>query len=337
MSLAKLVPNDPRVSNRTAVLNGRTYSYMLSEPSTAPKATIFLIHGWPDIGFGWRNQIPLLTSLGLRVVVPDMMGYGGSDSPDSLSYYTFKQAADDMAELARQFDVQHIMLGGHDWGGMVVYRIALWYPQLVTSIFSICTPYVAPSKVYRPLEELTKTVLPNFKYQLQLAGPNVEAGIVRKEQIKSFLRGMFGGRTPDGRGIFSVSEGVSLENLDKVGPSQMINDQELEFYAEKYARNGMRGPLNWYRTRELNFKDEIPLAEKAAQIECPAMFIGATRDDALPPAMSKGMGKGFEKGVKMKEVASHHWCLWAAAEECNALIKEFVDEQLQMRPRKSIL
>lgn len=72
MSLEKLVPNDPRVSNQTAFLNGKTYSYILSEPSSTPKATIFLIHGWPDMGFGWRNQIPLLTRLGLRVIVPDV-------------------------------------------------------------------------------------------------------------------------------------------------------------------------------------------------------------------------------------------------------------------------
>lgn len=72
MSQGKLVPNDPRVSTHTALLNGQTYKYILSEPSTPAKATIFLIHGWPDMGFGWRNQVPLLTSLGLRVVVPDV-------------------------------------------------------------------------------------------------------------------------------------------------------------------------------------------------------------------------------------------------------------------------
>jgi hypothetical protein len=36
------------------------------------------IHGWPDISAGWRYQIPVLLELGCRVVVPDMMGYGGT-------------------------------------------------------------------------------------------------------------------------------------------------------------------------------------------------------------------------------------------------------------------
>lgn len=44
------------------------------------------IHGWPDLSLGWRYQIPLLVSLGLRVVAPDMMGYGGTvRSPFPLS------------------------------------------------------------------------------------------------------------------------------------------------------------------------------------------------------------------------------------------------------------
>src|SRR6266536_129679 len=98
----KITPNDSRVQYKTANLNGITYSYMLAEPQGHPLHTIFLIHGWPDISLGWRYQIPHLVSLGLRVVVPDMMGYAGTDAPDSPTFYTCKRAADDMAELAKQ-------------------------------------------------------------------------------------------------------------------------------------------------------------------------------------------------------------------------------------------
>lgn len=40
------------------------------------KATVFLIHGWPDLSYGWRYQIPFLIQQNMQVVVPDMMGYG---------------------------------------------------------------------------------------------------------------------------------------------------------------------------------------------------------------------------------------------------------------------
>lgn len=66
----KLTPND--VQHKTAVLNGKTYSYILAEPQGKRLDTVFLVHGWPDMSFGWRYQIPYLASLGLRVVAPDM-------------------------------------------------------------------------------------------------------------------------------------------------------------------------------------------------------------------------------------------------------------------------
>lgn len=48
-----------------------------------------------------------------------MMGYGQTDSPkvteETMYLYGFKQASDDIAELARQLDAPQIILGGHDW------------------------------------------------------------------------------------------------------------------------------------------------------------------------------------------------------------------------------
>jgi len=73
--------SDPRVAHKAALLNGVTYHYLYGEPKNGQvKATIFLIHGWPDLCVGWRYQIPFLLDMGFRVVVPDMMGYGGTVS-----------------------------------------------------------------------------------------------------------------------------------------------------------------------------------------------------------------------------------------------------------------
>ena len=62
----------------------------------------------------------MLLQLGYRVVCPDMMGYGRTDAPETpqasdLAYYSFKRAADDIKELARQLGSETIILGGHDW------------------------------------------------------------------------------------------------------------------------------------------------------------------------------------------------------------------------------
>lgn len=62
------------------ILLSRT-DYILGVPKNGRfKATVFLIHGWPDLSYGWRYQIPFLIKQNMRVVVPDMMGYGGTVS-----------------------------------------------------------------------------------------------------------------------------------------------------------------------------------------------------------------------------------------------------------------
>ena len=52
------------------------------------------------------------------------MGFGGTDAPkvppESMSFYSFKRAADDIKELARQLGATKIILGGHDWVSWIV-------------------------------------------------------------------------------------------------------------------------------------------------------------------------------------------------------------------------
>jgi pimeloyl-ACP methyl ester carboxylesterase len=239
----KITPNDPRVQYKIANLNEVTYSYILANPRGPPTATVFLIHGWPDLALGWRYQIPLLTSLGLRVVALNMMGYASTKAPESLSFYTIKRAADDVAAFAAQLGLSSIILGGHDYGGAIVYRIAMRYPKLISALFSICTPFSPPEKLYIP-----SSVRPNFKYQLHLAGPEVEVWVVGEERIRQFLNGMYGGRTPEGKSSFGAEVGVYLDRLPRVDPTILLNAEEMDFYVQQYAINGLRGPLNWYRT-----------------------------------------------------------------------------------------
>lgn len=277
------------------------------------------------MAFGWRYQVPALQALNFRVVVPNMQGYSSSSSPQELSAFTYKTAADDVVALAKAIGATSIILGGHDWGGAIVHRIALHYPKFISAVFSVCTPFFPPQQEYVPM-----TVRPNFKYQLQLQGPDVEREIVGQEKLRMMLNALYGGRTPEKELGFSVAEGVLFSNLEKLGPSPLLSKEELDHYAEQYAINGIRGPLNWYRTGELNFEDEKEMAEEfhkenGRKVEIPTMFIAGLRDAALPPAMGEGMEKWFGEGkLRREEVESSHWALWEKPEEVNAYIKDFV-------------
>jgi pimeloyl-ACP methyl ester carboxylesterase len=326
MPVDKLVPNDPRVENHTAEVNGKKYHYVLGKPSGQPIATLLLVHGWPDMGFGWRYQVPYFMSLGIQVIVPDMIGYGRTDAPQELEKYSLRSSADDMAALARLVlgdDKGKILLGGHDWGGFLVWRIALWHPELIRAVFSVCTPYTPPRSVYMDPEALVARV-PNFRYQIHLAGPEVQAEVAGKERLRQFLNGIYGGRGPAGEPVFLASQGVLFENLPKMGPSPLLSHEEVEFYVEEYSRNGMRGPLNWYRTGKINFEEEKKLIEEdRVKVPQPALMVTATHDTALPPSMAVGMEVHFNSLI-VKEVNAHHWALWQAPDEVNQAIGQFL-------------
>ncbi|KAI9733763.1 MAG: hypothetical protein M1818_007177 [Claussenomyces sp. TS43310] len=329
MAHDKLSPNDARAQHKTSTLNGQEYHYLLAEPASQPaRATIFLIHGFPDLAFGWRYTVPALLRLNLRVVVPDMMGYGDSAGPRGLEFYTLKRAADDLAALARALDAPEVLLLGHDWGGAIVWRLALWHPELVRGVISVCTPYFAPQKECLSLRQ-TVEALPNFTYQLQLAGPEVQERIQGRDKIRQFLNGVYGGWNEDGAKVgFKTREGVLFDNLPVLGRTKLLSDVELDYYADMFAKKGMEGPLNYYRTRELNWADErVFVGIEGPQIKVPSLLIQATKDDALPPSMSKGMEKHFED-LKIKQVDATHWALWQKPDECNALIEEFLVELL---------
>ncbi|KAJ5525263.1 hypothetical protein N7494_011913 [Penicillium frequentans] len=318
------VEGDERIRYEYATLNGRKYGYLLSQPQSGNyRATIFLIHGFPDLSMGWRYQIPMLVNMGLRVVAPDCLGYGRTEAPDDYTQYGHKAIADDIKALATHLGESRIILGGHDWGAFLAYRVALWHPDLVTHLFTVCVPYSSPKKDYMPLEEMAHTVMPNFGYQIQFASGELEKVVQSKEEIKQFLTALLGGRTPEKQIGFEAEKGVLLDHLMRLRHSRLLSEEELEYYGQEYSRHGIHAPLNWYRTRKINFEDELSIVGR--KITAPTLFIQALRDEALPPHLGKAMSKQIPR-LDLKQVDTAHWALWEKPEEVNAIISEWLKD-----------
>jgi pimeloyl-ACP methyl ester carboxylesterase len=120
----KLTPADPRVQHHTVIIPNttRTYGYLLANPTIPPTGTALLVHGFPDLSFGWRYQVPFLLARGLRVIVPDLPGYGRTDAPQELGAYSYKSVVEDLVQVVKHVlreagedEEERIVLGGHDW------------------------------------------------------------------------------------------------------------------------------------------------------------------------------------------------------------------------------
>ncbi|CAK4032411.1 related to epoxide hydrolase [Lecanosticta acicola] len=325
------VTGDNRYTRKSTVVNGRKW-YYLDAPSSAPeRGTIFLIHGFPDLSFTWRYQIPLLTSLGLHCIALDCMGYGSTGTSDSLSNFGFKAHADAIATIAQENHISHAIIGGHDWGGITVYRVAQYYPSLITHIFSVCTPFTPPVEAFIGTRELVRSgKVPQFGYQLQFGS---EEGVVERAvdgdegRMRKFLNGLYGGKTEGGKKFMDPRTGVDLGIVAKgeVERSVLMSEEEIDFYVQEFMKNGIHGPLNWYRTRKVNWEDEksIP-ASLRTTIRQPVLYILATKDEVL----TRDMGRNMETmcpNLTRGEVPAGHWALWQTPEQINGLLKGWVE------------
>jgi pimeloyl-ACP methyl ester carboxylesterase len=278
------------------------------------------------------------------LTTPTKQGYGRTDAPIPLQDYGYKRIADDLSQLGSQLGISSFILGGHDWGGAIVYRVAQYYPNLVSHVFSICTPFFTPSPKYEPLHLLVEKRLPNFRYQEHFASGELEERLRSKDEIKAFLNAMYGARTEEGEVAFQAEGRVDLDLLcsGRLGRTPLLSEDELEYYAREYERHGLRGPLNWYRNREVNWQDEwvgwFESGRKGGEgprIEQETLFVLATKDQALKPFMAEKMGERISN-LTRREVVGGHWILWQKSEECNKVLKEWFEEKVEGRPKSKL-
>jgi haloalkane dehalogenase len=94
-------------------------------------APVVLVHGEPTWSFLWRKVIPPLVEAGHRCIAPDLPGFGRSDKPTDIDWYSYDRHSDCVAELFERLDLQAATLVVHDWGGPIGLRVAAEHPERV--------------------------------------------------------------------------------------------------------------------------------------------------------------------------------------------------------------
>jgi pimeloyl-ACP methyl ester carboxylesterase len=83
------------------------------------------LHGFPEHAYSWRHQMPLLAKLGYRVWVPNLRGYGNTDSPQEIAAYKTRTLVEDVAALIKAAKAKETILLAHDWGGALAWSLAI--------------------------------------------------------------------------------------------------------------------------------------------------------------------------------------------------------------------
>ena len=90
---------------------------------------VLLLHGQPSWSYLYRKMVPLLVSSGLRVIAPDLPGYGKSDKPAAREDYSYQRQVDWMGRWLEANDFGGITFFGQDWGGLIGLRLVVDHPD----------------------------------------------------------------------------------------------------------------------------------------------------------------------------------------------------------------
>jgi pimeloyl-ACP methyl ester carboxylesterase len=115
------------------------------------------LHGFPECGYSWRNQLPLLARLGYRAWAPDLRGYGGSDRPEGIESYAIELLLEDVAGLIDASGARSTLLIGHDWGAAVAWLFAMRRVRPLERLVIMNVPH--PGIMERKVRRLSRQTL----------------------------------------------------------------------------------------------------------------------------------------------------------------------------------
>ncbi|MDB5549753.1 MAG: epoxide hydrolase [Tardiphaga sp.] len=311
-------------TTRTITANG--IDMFLREQGSGP--LVILCHGWPELSFSWRHQIPALATAGYRVVAPDMRGFGQTTSPDDATASTIFDTVGDMVALVAALGETQAVIIGHDWGAPVAWHAAMFRPDVFTAVAGLSVPPPLRGRG-RPLETLRKDGISNFYWQYFQEPGVAEAEFER--DVDFTMRAMFsGGFSSPVRSLF-VEHGHGFLGdpaIERPLPD-WISEADLAQFVATYKASGFRGGMNWYRNIDRNW--ELTAPWQGARIHQPSLFIAGSEDSVITGLIGKKRVGDMERVVsnlkgKIILDGAGHWIQQERPAQVNAALIAFLKD-----------
>ena len=296
---------------------------------------VLLVHGFPELWYSWRHQLPALADAGYRAVAPDMRGYGRTAAPPDIGSYTILHLVGDLVGLLDALGEKQAVVVGHDWGSLVAWSAAQLRPDRFRGVVGMSVPFL-PRMPVPPTQTMKAMAGDTFMYVLYFQAPGVaeaELDPQPRNVLRKMLYSISGDAPPDyiTTGLTRPKTAGFLDGmLDPERLPDWLSEADLDVYAGEFERTGFRGGLNWYRNFDRNW--ELTAAFGDAKIRVPALFVGGLRDPVVTGIEMKGEGPGvaalpmFCEDLRAKVLieGAGHWNQQEAPEETNAALLEFL-------------
>jgi pimeloyl-ACP methyl ester carboxylesterase len=313
-------------SSRTISANG--IEVFVLEQGEGP--LVLLCHGWPELSYSWRHQIPAIAAAGFHVMAPDMRGFGLTTAPAEIAAYSIFDNVGDMVALVAASGKKHAVIVGHDWGAPVAWHAAMFRPDVFTAVAGLSVPPPFRGRG-RPLDTLRESGITNFYWQYFQAPGTAEAEFER--DISLTMRILLGRGFSDPAASLFIQDGKGFlgdARPDRPLPnwlSEWLSESDLAFFTEAYKKSGFRGGLNWYRNIDRNWELTAPWQD--AMIHQPSLFIAGSKDSVITGLIGAKRVNEMERvllNLKQKLIieGAGHWIQQERAEEVNAALIGFL-------------
>ncbi|MCC7285396.1 MAG: alpha/beta fold hydrolase [Burkholderiaceae bacterium] len=135
------LPGFPWAPHDVAILEGfeGLRVHYLDEGPRDAEVTALCLHGNPTWCYLYRHMIPVFVDAGVRVVAPDLIGFGRSDKPAEPGWHSFDKHRAMLMRFVEWFDLKNIMLVCQDWGGLLGLTLPHEMPERFTRLLVMNT------------------------------------------------------------------------------------------------------------------------------------------------------------------------------------------------------
>lgn len=245
---------------------------------------VIFLHGFPELWYSWKNQLPALANAGYHAVAPDLRGYGESDAPQGVENYTMRKFTDDVIGLLDALKAKKAAVVGLDWGARIAWSCAQNYPQRVAAIVALGVPFT-PRSPELPSEMLKKFTNGKFSIveyfqKTGVAEAELEQNVRRS--MTYFMATLYGASSPELLRKLYTEKPADSRLLDGMPENQPLpawfSEVDLDYYTKSFERTGFGSALNLYRNMDADWRESTKTGN--IKIEQPALFLGGDRDPA---------------------------------------------------------
>jgi pimeloyl-ACP methyl ester carboxylesterase len=281
---------------------------------------VVLCHGFPELAYSWRHQLPALAAAGFHAIAPDQRGYGRTSRPEPVTDYDMEHLTGDLAGMLDALGLKDAIFCGHDWGGLVVWQMPLFHPTRVRGVIGVNTPFMARAPI-DPIMGM-RAMFGEDMYIVYFQKPGLADAALAKDVGKSFRFFMrkTGMKAADYAKLPQEQRNLALVKAlegdeSAWGGSPLLNAEEIKFFVDTFTRTGFTGGINWYRNFTRNWERSGTIEQK---VHVPGLMIMAEDDIVLSPAMADGMELYVPDLEKVLIKDCGHWTQQEHPEETNA-------------------